>query len=97
MYYDELQRIRDAFQTLPRGDDARLKQLCRELETVTRKALPKEDAARYAKSIDGARLAFYPGIYFDDIDDTPRTWPQGQAEMVGVVDSILYNTKLKRS
>jgi predicted nucleotide-binding protein len=94
MYYEELARLREEFEALPVHDDARLKQLCHELETVTRKALPN-DADRYVSAIKHAFNAFYPRVFIGGApDQTPRTWPQGKADMVGVIDSILHNIRL---
>jgi predicted nucleotide-binding protein len=97
MYDEEFARLSDAFEQVVVHDDARLKQLSHELENVVRHALPNDDAERYVKRIYSAQNTFYPSVYIDDYDDTPRTWPQGRAEMVALIDSIKHAMRFAKS
>jgi predicted nucleotide-binding protein len=82
----ELEHLRQAFQDLAVGDEATLKRLRIQLETITRKALGKE-AERFIEEINGIRFhPFYPARRGPD--RTAETWEHAKALMVAVIESI---------
>jgi predicted nucleotide-binding protein len=94
-YDDELDRLSAEIRVLPIRDSANLNRIVNELGNIIAIAIPKSAAERYDVPIRRAHNAFFPAMIIGGApDQTPRTWPQGQAEMIGVIESIKHAVAL---
>lgn len=92
---DEFLRLKDAFTTLPIGDDGNLKRLRNELVTVVQMAFTeKSHAQRYVSQInktDFHPVAFVMGEYHLAL---PDAWRDGQRNMIGLIESMEHHLSL---
>jgi len=89
----ELDRLKAEYKALPLRDDAKRERLENELKTIIGLALPKGEQKRYTDQVDG--IWFYPmAVWSGGPDMAYKSWPEGVARMVALIESIAYHLEV---